>query len=261
MTSKKNLNPLEEHTNIFRFSGWVLLGIPVIVSFLAYFAPYSRGIVIGLLFLLPLILHLPLWLKLRDPAKLRPSLLAGLLLETVVLTGLAFVSLTIAYLSPSDSFFWWLLLLQMTLIGAGLLSGLIKHDAKALQKNQRARHKIEPGHVLIRKRPSAIYGFRKTTGSFLFDWGAKVIYGIYAALTVVGAIFGGAAGLILVQLIGPLPGTELTRHMTGMTLLGLLALPFIGYVLPAFYRTWIGLRRIERAAGHPGAKVTYTWER
>lgn len=244
----------------FRANAWGLLLFPQIFVFLVYFAGTARGIVIGLLFLLPLILYAPLWLKLRDPAKFRPSMAAGLLLEVTVLTGLAFVLLPMAYLLPSDSPFWRILFLQATLVGAGFLAGLIKHDAEALQKNQRARHKVQPGSVLIRKKPGAIYGYRKATGSFLFDWGARVIYGAYAAVIVIGAFFGGAGSIVLLRLTGPQASLGLDAHASGMTLMGLLVLPFVGYLLPALYRSWVGLRQIERAAGHPAAQVVYSWE-
>lgn len=260
MALKHKLTPLEQQINQFRFVGWVFLSFPVVVAFLAFFAQTTRGILIGLLSLLPMILFVPISLKLRDRSQFRPSMPAGLVLATVVLTGLAFVLMPMAYLSPSNPPFWRLLFLQATLIGAGLMSGLIKHDARALQENQCARHKVQPGSVLIRKRPSGIYGFREKSGSFLFDWGARVIYGVYAVLTVIGAFVGGAAPTILLRFIGPQPSLGLDAHAAGVSLLGMLALPFVGYILPALYRSWVGLRRIERAAAHPGMQVVYSWE-
>lgn len=260
MISKHELTPLEQQINQFRFVGWVFLSFPVITVFLAFFAQTTRGIFIGLFSLLPLILFVPVSLKLRDPSRFRPSMPAGLVLAAVVLTGLAFVLMPMAYLSPSDAPFWRLLFLQATLIGAGLLAGLIKHDAKALQKNLRARHKVQPGSVLIRKRPGMIYGFREKTGFLLFDWGARVVYATYVAVIMIGAFFGGAAPIVLLRLIGPQPGLGLDAHASGMTLMGMLTLPFLGYVLPALYRSWVGLRKIERTAGYPDTEVVYSWE-
>ncbi|WP_041528168.1 hypothetical protein [Paracoccus aminophilus] len=260
MASKTEITPLAERTSMLRFAGWILLGIPMIISSFAYAAETTRGLVIGLLFLVPLIVFVSLFLKLRDPAQYRPSLTAGLALASIVLSGLAFILLPMAFLAPSDPPFWRLFLLQTTLLGVGFLSGLIKHDAKALERNQRSRHKIEPGAVLIKKRPSEIYGFREGTGSFLFDWGARVVYGFYVTLIVIGAFFGGATPIILLRLIGPQPSLGLDAHASGITLMGMLILPFLGYILPALYRSWMGLRRIERAAGHPGTRVVYLWE-
>lgn len=260
MAEDKDSAPFTDQVKLLRSFGWVFLSFPPIVAFLAPFAQTTRGVLIGLLSFLPLILFVPVWTKMRDPAKFRPSMAAGLLLETNLATGLAFVLLPIAYLSPSDPLLWRLLFLQTTLIGAGFLAGLIKHDAEKLRRNQRARHMVQPGHVLIRKRPGAIYGFRQATGSLLFDWGARAVYAAYATVILIGAVFGGAASIVLLRLIGLKPGVGLDAHMTGMTLLGLLVLPFVGYILPALYRTWIGLRRIERAAGYPRSQVIYSWE-
>ncbi len=239
----------------------ILLALPNLFAIHAFFAGTTRGIVIGSLFWLPLVLFFPAYIRLGQAAAFRRSLAAGVLVAVPALTALALLALPPAYLGLSDRLLWNLWAAQLAAFGAGLIGGLIKHDAAALKANLRARYLIEPGRIVVRRTPAAISGYRKETGLVLFDWVARLVYGSFAAVVLVGMVLGGGAPLILLRLLAPHidAGAALGLHASAVLGLGMIALPGIGYLMPGLWRSWRGIKAIERDAEDEASRLIYVW--
>lgn len=229
---------------------YLLMPVPLMIASMAAFSPLPQGRWIAFCFVVPVIVAYGLALMQRKDTSYRPSQTAAVLLALAGLTAAAFLSLPFAWLTLDDPLLWQIFgTLSLALI-LGLLAGLHRQDATALQKAQRRRFRVSPGLLTVHIRVASGFGMAPPARPGVIDWLIRGVFGLYTAVIIIGAVFGGAAGMIILELIRPFIAADaaLDTHATAIIGLGMIAVPPIGFILPALWRAWRGVLALEAEA-------------
>lgn len=244
-----------------RQTAYLLMPLPLMVASMAAFSPLPQGRWIAFCFVIPVIVAYALALMQCKDTSYGPSQTAAVLLALAGLTAAAFLSLPFAWLTLDDPLFWQIFgTLSLALI-LGLLAGLHRQDATGLWKAQQRRFRVSPGLLTVHTRIASGFGMAPPAQLGAIDWLIRGVFGIYTAVIITGAVFGGAAGLIILKLIRPFIAADaaLDMHVTAMIGLGMIAVPPIGYILPALWRAWRGVRALEAEAATQDGQMDMQW--
>lgn len=239
---------------------FLLMPLPLLIAAMAAFSPLPQGRWIALGFVLPVVVAYGLVLWPGRVARYRPSHYTALLLALAALVAAAFLSLPAAFLAPATLFFWQLSGVMALALALGLLAGRYRLDTQALMKAQQRRFRAAPGLLAVHSRIASGFGMAPPARLSAIDWVIRAAFGLYVVLVVIGAVFGGAAGLIILEIMRPLilGAAALDTHATAMIGLGMIALPPIGFILPALWQAWHGLRLLEATAA-PDGRFDIQW--
>lgn len=240
---------------------YLLMPVPLMIASFAAFSPLPQGRWIAFCFVVPIVVTYALALVQRKDTSYCPSQTAAVLLALAGLTAAAFLSLPFAWLTLDEPLFWQTFgTLSLALI-FGLLAGLHRQDATALQKAQQRRFRASPGLLTVHIRIASGFGMAPPARPGIIDWLIRGAFGLYTAVIIIGAFLGGAAGLIILELIRPFVAADATldTHATAMIGLGMIAVPPIGFILPALWRAWRGVRALEAEAAGPDGQFDMHW--
>lgn len=201
-------------------------------------------------------------MMLRDPQHYRPSHHAGLLVMVCGMTAVAFLFLPVSTLPLLESMTWALTAGMFAVFGIGLGLGAYRLDVAALQKSARRRYRTAPGVMTIFEKRYAVFGLglRKDAGTFdrlIHKIGVGYAFIVFFALIALGNT---GSIKILHLLENTLPkSADLDLHAIAMMGMGVVALPFIGFVLPSFWQIWKDLRLREKEALGQDGKLILIW--
>lgn len=240
-----------------------LMVIPPLFGGMAAFSPKPwAGLVVGLV-CMPLVIAPLLALALRRPGSYRPSYGAALLLATNLSTVGALLVLPLAYWLPTSIQAMTISGTMLLVLMAGVLAGRYRLlPAKRVLAELHRRFVPGQGWLIIRARHRFNWGYRPVRPGDRVDQAIKAIAGMYALLVVLGAVLGGAAGLVILSVLAPFvpPDSALGPHLIAVLGLGFLLLPVLGYFHPALWRIWRTLRSIEEAAHDDAGGLTVLFD-
>lgn len=236
--------------------------VPPLFGLMSLFSDLPRGPWIGLAFgLIPVVTAVAIR-PLHRPGSFRPSHgFAGLWLACA-LSIAAFVAVAAAHVpvrSAPGLAVQAPLLLGLAL---GLMAGRYQLlEEGAMRRSLTRRLRAADGVLEIHDRHKIDRWFRASRRGDPIDMAIRLASWAYAGLVILGAVFGGGAGLIILALLAPrmAPEAAMGLHATAMTGLGALAIPVLGYLLPALWRAWRMVRQIEAEARDTSGQIAIRW--
>ena len=247
-----------------RISLLTLMWVPPLFGVLGLFSPQPWAPWVAAVAIAPPLVVTPLLaLSLRRPGSYRPSSGWAMFITLIGATLVACLTVPAAYMVPWSAQGAAVMAPMLLGLALGLLAGRHRRlDAATHARDLRRRFRPRPGQLTIDGGQRAGLGLRPARPGDMVDRAINLAMLAYGALVLVGALTGGAAGLIVLALLTPhLPADAgLGPHATAMIALGTLAMPALGYMLPAFWQGWRLLRGIEAEATGPDGSLTLDWQ-
>jgi hypothetical protein len=247
-----------------RISLLTLMWVPPLFGVLGLFSPQPWAPWVAAAAIAPPLVVTPLLaLSLRRPGSYRPSSGWAMFITLIGATLLACLAVPVAYLLPWSAKGVAVMTPMLLGLALGLFAGRHRRmDAAAHSRALRRRFRPQPGRLIIDSGQRAGIGLRPSRPGDMVDRAIDLAMLAYAALVLVGALTGGAAGLIVLALVTPQIPTDavLGPHATAMIALGTLAMPVLGYMLPAFWQGRRLLRGIEAEAIGSDGSLTCDWQ-
>lgn len=242
--------PIHPRDDAFTFAGCVAFLAPTLMIAGAAFAPTARGIWIFCVFLLPAIL----WVIIRRIEKKTSGYRISTVMAVLPLTGiLAIVGaflLPYAFIGLDSPFLWGLWAALATVLVAGFLVGLARHDPERQKRSIARRYRPRNGRLEIDMKKDDVMGMRDSTGSPAIDMLMKSLWWFYSGVIVIGMILGGGAAYILIDVLDGVlrMPPEMDIRVMIIELVALIGLGPLGMIMPALLVRWREIARLEKLA-------------